>query len=61
MTKRTDTKIQAFKVKGRQPNVDARAQVYKASTKIPAKELVEWLGRTAMRSWSALPGGRSLT
>ena len=44
MTKRTATKIQAFKVKGRQPNVEARAQVYKASTTIPAKELVEWFG-----------------
>ena len=44
MTKRTASKIQAFKVRGRQPILDARAQVYKASTTIPAKELLGWLG-----------------
>jgi hypothetical protein len=44
MTRQTATKIQAFRVKGRQPIVGARAQVYKASTTIPAKELMEWLG-----------------
>jgi hypothetical protein len=44
MTKRTAARIQAFRVKGRQPIVDARAQVYRESTTIPAKELVEWLG-----------------
>jgi hypothetical protein len=44
MTKRTAAKIQAFRVKGRQPIVEARAQVYRESTTIPAKELVEWLG-----------------
>ena len=43
MTKRTAAKIQAFRVKER-PIVHPRAQVYKASTTIPAKELVEWLG-----------------
>ena len=44
MTKRTAAKIQAFRVKEPQPIVHARAQVYKVSTTIPAKELVEWLG-----------------
>ena len=43
MTKRTATRIQAFKVKGPQ-RPEARAQVYKASTRIPARELLEWLG-----------------
>jgi hypothetical protein len=37
MTKRTAARIQAFRVKGRQPIVDARAQVYRESTTIPAK------------------------
>ena len=44
MTKRTAAKIQAFKVKEPQPIVHARAQVYRASTTIPAKEVIEWLG-----------------
>ena len=44
MTKRTATKIQAFRVRGRQPIVEARAKVYKASTTIPARERLEWIG-----------------
>jgi hypothetical protein len=44
MTKRTARKIQAFKIRERQPIVNGRVPVYKASTTIPAKELVDWIG-----------------
>ena len=44
MTKRTAAKIQAFRVKDRQPRAEERARVYNASTAIPARELVEWIG-----------------
>ena len=44
MTKRTARKIQAFRVRDRQPIVDGRAPAYKASTTIPAREVVDWLG-----------------
>jgi hypothetical protein len=44
MTKRTAAKIQAFRIKAAAARVDARAQVYRESTTIPAKEVVEWLG-----------------
>jgi hypothetical protein len=44
MTRRTARKIQAFKVRTHQPEVEGRAPTYRASTVIPARELVEWVG-----------------
>jgi hypothetical protein len=44
MTKRTARKIQAFRVRDRQPIVNGRVPVYKASTTIRAGELVDWVG-----------------
>ena len=44
MTRQTIRKIQAFKVRDNHPVVNGRVTVYKASTTIPVKELVDWVG-----------------
>jgi hypothetical protein len=43
VNKRTTQKIQAFKIRERQPYVNGRAPTFRAATAIPPAELLTWL------------------